>query len=58
VQGIFVGPRISFENMNRAMAQHKMRPVIDRVFEFSEAREAMRHMTDKKHFGKVGIKVG
>jgi NADPH:quinone reductase-like Zn-dependent oxidoreductase len=57
VQGIFVGPRDSFENMNRAISQRGLRPVIDRVFPFSEAREAMIHMSEKKHFGKVCIKV-
>ncbi len=57
VQGIFVGPRINFENMDRAISQHGLKPVVDRVFPFAEAREAMRHMTDKKHFGKVVVRV-
>lgn len=57
VQGIFVGPRSSFEDMNRAIAMHHSRPVVDRVFPFEEAREAMRYMASGKHFGKVCIRV-
>src|SRR4029079_19194198 len=32
VQGILVGDRESFEAMNRAIALHRLRPVVDRVF--------------------------
>src|SRR5262245_22368567 len=42
VQGIFVGSREMFEDMNRAITLHQLRPVIDRVFPFEEAREALR----------------
>lgn len=57
VQGIFVGSREIFEAMNRAITTHRMKPVLDRVFPFSEAREAMHHMESGAHFGKVVIKV-
>ena len=57
LQGIFVGSREMFEAMNRVIAEHKLRPVIDRVFPFDQAREAMRHMERGAHFGKVVIKV-
>src|SRR5438874_1486 len=58
VQGIFVGSREMFEAMNRAIALHGMRPIIDRVFEFNQAREAMHYMERGVHFGKICIKVG
>ena len=57
LQGIFTGSRAMFEDMNRAIEVAKLRPVIDRVFEFSEAREAMHYMKSGAHFGKVVIKV-
>jgi NADPH:quinone reductase-like Zn-dependent oxidoreductase len=57
VQGIFVGSRDMFEAMNRAIALHKMRPVVDRVFAFSEVREALRHMESGAHLGKVCIEM-
>ena len=57
LQGIFVGSRDMFESMNRAIAVHQLRPVIDRVFEFREAREALRYLESGSHFGKVVIRV-
>ncbi|BBA32072.1 alcohol dehydrogenase [Methylocaldum marinum] len=53
VQGIFVGSRAMFESMNRAIAQHRMRPVVDRVFPFGELRDALRRMERGAHFGKI-----
>jgi len=57
VQGIFVGSRDMFEAMNRALALHQFRPVIDRVFSFDEAHDALRHMEKKAHFGKIVIRL-
>src|SRR5262245_32585678 len=57
LQGIFVGSRDMFESMNRSIAVHQLRPVIDRVFEFHEAREALRYLESGSHFGKVVIRV-
>jgi NADPH:quinone reductase-like Zn-dependent oxidoreductase len=53
-----VGPVTMFEEMNRAISLHKMKPVIDRTFAFEEAREALRYMESGKHLGKIVIKVG
>lgn len=55
VQGIFVGSRLMFEDMNRAIEAHRLTPVIDRVFPFEEAREAYAHQASATHFGKVAI---
>jgi NADPH:quinone reductase-like Zn-dependent oxidoreductase len=52
---ISVGSRADFEAMNRAITQHRLRPVIDRVFSFSEAKGAYRHFENRAHFGKVVI---
>jgi len=57
VQGIFVGSREMFEAMNRAIALNKMKPVVDRVFPFSDAVAAYRHMESGAHFGKVAIRI-
>lgn len=56
VQGIYVGSREMFEAMNKAIALHKLRPVIDRVFEFSEAPQALKYMESGAHFGKICIR--
>ncbi len=53
VQGIHVGSREMFEAMNRAIALHQLRPVVDRVFGLGEIREALKHMESGSHFGKV-----
>lgn len=57
VQGILVGHREGFEAMNRAIALHGLRPVVDRVFPFEEARAAFELMGAAGHFGKVCIRV-
>ncbi|MBW4540847.1 MAG: NAD(P)-dependent alcohol dehydrogenase [Myxacorys chilensis ATA2-1-KO14] len=55
VQGIYVGSRDMFEAMNAAIALHQIKPVVDRVFPFSEAKAAYRHMQSGAHFGKIVI---
>ncbi len=57
IQGIFVGSREMFEAMNRAVALHQIRPVIDRVFPFEKAKEALSYMQSGAHFGKVVIAI-
>jgi NADPH:quinone reductase-like Zn-dependent oxidoreductase len=57
VQGIFVGSRAMFEAMNRAISQHAMRPVVDRVFPFEQTPDAYRHMESGAHFGKIVIRL-
>ena len=56
LQGIFVGSREMFENMNRAMTLNALKPVIDRAFPFEEAREALEYMESGSHFGKIVLK--
>ena len=55
---ISVGSRQSFEAMLRAMAVHRLRPVIDRVFPFDEAAAAYDYFGRRGHFGKVVIAIG
>ncbi len=57
LQGIFVGSRVMFEAMNRAITLHRIRPVIDRVFPLAEARAALEHMAAGAHVGKIVLRV-
>jgi NADPH:quinone reductase-like Zn-dependent oxidoreductase len=57
IQGVYVGSRVMFEDMNRAIAQHRMKPIIDRTFPFEQAREALHYLEEGAHFGKVVITV-
>jgi alcohol dehydrogenase len=58
VGAISVGSRTDFEAMNRAIAMHRLNPVIDRTFPFGEAKDAYRHFEGRGHFGKVVITHG
>jgi NADPH:quinone reductase-like Zn-dependent oxidoreductase len=58
LQGILVGSREGFERMNRALAVHRVHPVVDRIFDFDEAPEAFEYMASAAHFGKICISVG
>jgi NADPH:quinone reductase-like Zn-dependent oxidoreductase len=57
LRGIYVGNRQMFEAMNAAITQHKIKPVIDRVFPFEEARAAYHYMKGQTHVGKVVITI-
>nr|WP_255682146.1 zinc-binding dehydrogenase [Natrinema sp. SYSU A 869] len=58
VEGVMgVGSRAMFDRMNRAMAATEMEPVIDRTFDFDEAREAYRYVEAGEHQGKVVVSV-
>jgi NADPH:quinone reductase-like Zn-dependent oxidoreductase len=57
VRGIYVGSRAIFSAMNRAITQHKLEPIIDRIFAFDESPEAFRHFESAQHFGKIVIRI-
>ena len=57
IQGIFVGSRAMFENMNRAISANRMHPVVDKVFPFDAVHDAFIYELEKKHFGKIVISV-
>ena len=55
ISRVFVGNRSGLEAMLAAVATHRLKPVIDKVFPFAEAREAYRHFQQGDVFGKVVI---
>lgn len=57
LQGVFVGSRQMFEDLNRAVTVGNLQPVVDRTFEFGEVREALRYMQSGAHFGKIVVKI-
>jgi NADPH:quinone reductase-like Zn-dependent oxidoreductase len=56
VQGIYVGSRAMFERMSRAIEFHAIKPVVDRVFEWTEFKQALRYLESQRHFGKICLK--
>jgi len=57
LQGIHVGSREMFAAMNRAIAHSRLKPVIDRVFDFADAKAAYLHQQSGGHLGKIVIAI-
>jgi NADPH:quinone reductase-like Zn-dependent oxidoreductase len=56
--GISVGSRNMFDDLIRFVGMTQIRPVIDRIFPFEQAREAQAYLQSGSHFGKIVIAVG
>jgi NADPH:quinone reductase-like Zn-dependent oxidoreductase len=52
-----VGSVAMFENMIRAMEAHEIRPIIDEIFPFAHANEALAKLESGTHFGKIVIRL-
>jgi alcohol dehydrogenase len=55
-RNITVGDRAGLLDLNRAVAATGLKPIVDRVFAFDEAREAFSHLESGGHLGKVVIR--
>lgn len=56
--GIYVGSRTMLERTAEHMVGAGIKPVIDKVFPFAQAKEAYRYLESGQHFGKVVIEMG
>jgi NADPH:quinone reductase-like Zn-dependent oxidoreductase len=57
LKGIVNGPRDELERMLEFYKEKQIRPVVDRVFKFEEAKDALKYLFGGGHFGKVVVKV-
>jgi len=57
LKGITTGSRTMMEEFVVAIETNGFKPVIDRVFDFDQAREAYQHLESASHIGKVVIKL-
>jgi NADPH:quinone reductase-like Zn-dependent oxidoreductase len=57
LQGIYVGSRANFEEMNKAIVLNSLQPSVDEVFAFHHFQNALRAMESGSHFGKLVIRV-
>ncbi|KQL44616.1 NADPH:quinone oxidoreductase [Brevibacillus choshinensis] len=58
VRGSQVGNRDHFEKMNRAIAHHRLYPVIDHVFPLARIGEAFSLLAEgKQYFGKIVVQI-
>lgn len=55
LRGVALGSRAHFLAMNRAISVNQLRPIIDRIFPFNEAKAALHYYDEKRPFGKVII---
>jgi NADPH:quinone reductase-like Zn-dependent oxidoreductase len=55
IHGIETGSREMFEEMNRFIESHQLRPVIDRTYAFPDFPGALRYLESRQHFGKVAV---
>ncbi|TVQ35091.1 MAG: NAD(P)-dependent alcohol dehydrogenase [Geminicoccaceae bacterium] len=55
LQGIYVGSRRMFQDMNRAIASHGLHPVIHERFAFTDAKAAFQALAAARHFGKLVV---
>jgi NADPH:quinone reductase-like Zn-dependent oxidoreductase len=58
LRGIFVGSAAMARALNTFVDAHGIRPVIDRVFDFADAKAAFAYQSSPDLFGKVVIRVG
>jgi NADPH:quinone reductase-like Zn-dependent oxidoreductase len=58
LQGVTVGSVEDLQAMAGAIAASRMKPVIDKIFSFDQAKQAFAHMESGAHFGKVAIAIG
>lgn len=53
LQGLSVGSRDMFEAMCRFIDLHRIKPVVDKVYPWTEAKAAIAAMGAGEHFGKI-----
>ncbi|WP_411824536.1 zinc-dependent alcohol dehydrogenase family protein [Leptospira sp. 'Mane'] len=57
IQGIVVGGRKAFQEMNHAIEAGVLKPVVDKVFPIEETKEALDYLKSGSHFGKIVISI-
>lgn len=57
IHGIETGSREMFEEMNSFIEQNRIKPVIDKTFEFAEVKDALKYLESGSHFGKIVVKI-
>jgi NADPH:quinone reductase-like Zn-dependent oxidoreductase len=55
LRGIFVGSAAMARDLNAFVDAHQLKPVVDRVFDFTAAKSAYAYQSSRELFGKVVI---
>jgi NADPH:quinone reductase-like Zn-dependent oxidoreductase len=56
IHGVYVGPKSAFLQCLKLMP-HQLRPVVDSVFEFKDARQAYEKLQSRRFFGKIAVRM-
>ena len=57
-RGFFLGSRKHFNDMNRFIETHNIKPVLDqKIFDMASTKEAYTFLMEQKHFSKIGIQL-
>lgn len=57
LKGICVGPKDRLEEAVQLYQQKGIHPIVDKVFAFDQAKEALEYVAAGRHFGKVVVRV-
>ncbi|MCT8334533.1 NAD(P)-dependent alcohol dehydrogenase [Leptospira sp. 85282-16] len=57
IQGLVVGGRKAFIEMNQAIEASGLCPIVDKVFSLEESTDAIRYLRSGSHFGKIVIRI-
>ncbi|CAF1074653.1 unnamed protein product [Adineta steineri] len=57
IRAVLIGSVEQFNAMNAAIETHKIKPIIDKVFEFEDLKNAYEYQWSQQHVGKVVVKV-
>ena len=57
ILGATMGSEEEFGQMVNFIIQHELKPVVDKVFSWEEAEQALRRMDNKEQFGKIVLKI-
>lgn len=57
LSGIYVGSRADFVALAAFLEKHRLRPTVDRAYDFDAAAGAFAHLEAAGHFGKVVVRI-
>ncbi len=57
LKGIWNGPKDRLEEAIEVFQENQIHPIVDKVFDFDNAKEALEYVAAGSHFGKVVVKV-
>ena len=57
ISGCYMGGRKELNDVVTLIKKGTLKPVVDRTFPLAEAKQAHRHMLERKNFGKIVLEI-